>query len=196
MPIIPLHINGPARVEITSFPEELNPVGAEVGQFGSIVGFTAEGVDIAVQIGTREWMTDQSGSLVPGAILFTGFFADIDLDLIRWNQRIVDRLLKIIYGIGVGGLPNSNTALIGRHIFSAERTDDEEDTAGVDRTASIRIISEKLTGLPREPSYEFKNCYLTGSQEFRLGRRITRMQIKFRCLAQDQVSEGRVYDKL
>jgi len=194
MAIIPLHINGPARVEVTRFPEALNPVGAEVGQFGSIVGFTAEGVDINVQIGTREWITDQSGTKVPGAVLFTGFFADIDLELIRWNQRIVDRLLKVIYGIGISGLPNSNTAIIGKHLFSAERIGGV--TAGVNRTASIRIISERLTGLPQEQSYEFKNCYITDSQAFRLGRRITRMQIKFRCLAQDQVSEGRVYDKL
>jgi len=197
MAIVPMHINGPARVEIDFKAEDLNFFGIERGVIGeAVLGFTELGADVKVTIGTFEWFTDQNSNVMPGAILYIGQMADVELTLIRWNENVLDIASRVLLGIGTTGLANSNTSIIGRHLFSAEAVDKKETIRGVNRTSKLIIISEARTGLPRERRYEFPNAYMMGSQEFNLGTRVTKMKVQFKCLAQDQVSEGRVYDKL
>ena len=197
MAIIPMHINGPAKVDIDFNAEDLVFTGVDKGTVGeAVLGFTEEGVDVKITIGTFEWFTDQNSTVMPGAVLYTGQVADIELILIRWNESVLDIASRVLLGIGTTGTASSNTKIIGRQIFSAEAEDKAETIEGVNRTSKLIIVSTARTGLPTEKRYEFPNAYMMGTQEFTLGTRVTKMKVQFRCLAQDQVSEGRVYDKL
>ncbi len=194
MAVIPLHVNGPARIEIRNV-FDFTPRGAEISPIPGflVLGFTVEGVDPQIEFGLFEWNTDQYGTHVPGAILFIGQMGKIDMELIRWNQRVLDEFVAIFPFIDAG---NSNTSVIGKQIFSGEAISRDPDTAGINLTPSLRIESQKLTGLNQEVAYEFFNCYVLPPQAFRLGTRVTRMKLTVRCLPQDQVENGQVYKRL
>ncbi len=196
MAVIPIHVNGPARIDL-GFSDEIN---AEFGAVPGAVlpfGFTEDGVDIKVNLGTFDWHTDQTSNLIPGSVLYIGQTAEISAVMIRWDDFFLQTAAQIIQGPGFDGeVPSSFTSLIGRHIFSAEATDEEQQDAGVNRTLSLEVTSIKRTGLPRERGYKFLNVHMMDAQQFKLGIRATRMNIKFRAIPQDQsIPRGRVYQR-
>ncbi len=184
MPFRDIHVNGPALISL-GFSDQIE---------SSPLGFTEDGVDIKENLGTFKWHTDQTSELIPGSVLYIGQTAEISAVLIRWDDVFLETLLQIIQGLGTRP-PSSLTSVIGRHLFSAEAIDEQEEEAGVNRTLFLEVSSIGRTGLPRERGYKYFNVYMIDTRQFKLATRATRMSIKFHAVPQDQVSSGRVYQR-
>lgn len=151
-----LHVNGPAIVQV-----------ALTGGSYSNFGITEDGVDAEIRTYHEDVNTDDSGPGVPGDVQFFGEDATIRLNLIRWDNSVMNRVLALIRSGSTGQFAAAD---IGTLMIAASKY------------MSLKITSTARTGMTAEPSLTFPYVWLSDSVTMKVGTRVSRYGMTFRAV--------------
>lgn len=149
-----LHVNGLATITFGS----------------SVLGYTVDGVTIDFIGYFEDVYTDLYGPRLPTDVLLYGEEARVSCDLIVYDTTVLAKAVTRWYNGTEGYTPNDQ---YGHLLMTCSGTTSLQISKGTNAGCG---------GTEADLGYIFNNAYLTDNHTMKLGTRVTRHQLTFRCL--------------
>ena len=145
--------------------------------FGSdYLGYSTEGVDVELRFNESEVMTDAWGDKVPEDVQNMGQDAIVSCELVKWDESTLQKVEKRFGSAGdIGHAPNVDDG--GICIGTLLKQCEDYESLTIARDSNNLGCEDNPEG-----PYVFNCVYLMGVENFRLGTKVTRKRITFRCL--------------
>jgi len=163
---IQYHVNGAAEVYV----RENSGSGADGWQY---LGLSTEGVNLEFIVHTEDVIVDSRGPTLPGDVQFFGEEARITLDLIYYDEEVLENVATRFFNGTFGTTPSEPTN-IGCLLIQG------------DKFFHLKIVKQtpcSMTDDEGSPDgWVFNTVYLADSNSFRLGTRRTVHSLTFRAI--------------
>ena len=155
------HVNGLATIKIGT----------------AILGYSVDGVTIDLDAKNENVMTDLWGSQIPEDVLNMGQEARVTCELVKYDEDVLIHAQNRVNSSGTyGQLPNASDAthtIIGGLYKQCGYSDTLTITRGVSCTDTSGTV---------EGGYRFNVAFLDGVDSFKVGTRVTKHTLTWRCL--------------